>query len=122
MAHGRICRIPSILSVTLLQIEDVVRIRIETLFVVCTAELYNAHILAEDLREQLGPYSGEAALIAALYRRYGEACLERMEGAFAFALWDGSQKQLLLATDRFAMRPALFCYSRLSDLCFPYRR
>lgn len=75
------------------------------LAVVCAAELYNAAALREELGAALPAEAGEAALIAALYRRHALDCVRRLQGAFAFALWDGERARLLLATDGFAIQP-----------------
>ena len=75
------------------------------LTVVCAAELYDATDLRRQLRDTLPAGAGEAALIAALYRRYGRECVRYLHGAFSFALWDANQERLLLATDAFAIQP-----------------
>ena len=79
------------------------------LTVVCAAELYNAPALRQHLHEVLPADAGEAAIIAALYRRYGLECVTHLSGAFAFALWDAQAERLLLATDAFAIQPLHYC-------------
>lgn len=49
--------------------------------------------------------TGDAALVVAAYQRWGEGCVARLLGDFAFALWDGGAQRLLLARDHFGMRP-----------------
>ncbi|MDX2165616.1 MAG: asparagine synthase-related protein [Deltaproteobacteria bacterium] len=75
------------------------------LTVVCAAELYNAAVLREEVGDALPPAAGEAALIAALYRRHQLGCVRQLQGAFAFALWDVERARLLLATDGFGIQP-----------------
>jgi asparagine synthase (glutamine-hydrolysing) len=75
------------------------------LTVVCAAELYNAAALRRELDDVLPRDAGEAAIIAALYRRYGLECVGRLHGAFSFALWDAQRERLLLATDAFGIQP-----------------
>lgn len=75
------------------------------LFVVASAEIYNARELNQQLSSHRIAAVPEPALIAALYRRYGIDCVRQLEGAFAFAIWDSRQGQLLLATDPFGIRP-----------------
>ncbi|MFN2123382.1 MAG: asparagine synthetase B, partial [Candidatus Promineifilaceae bacterium] len=48
-----------------------------------------------------------------LYEEYGEQCVERLQGMFAFAIWDGRQEKLLLARDHLGQKP-LF-YAREGD-------
>lgn len=64
-----------------------------------------------ELRRALGadaagiPDGDPAALVLALYRRHGEDFLDRLNGDFALALWDGRRRRLLLARDRAGVRP-----------------
>lgn len=44
-------------------------------------------------------------VILRAYLRWGVACADRLLGAFAFALWDGRARRLLLARDAFGLRP-----------------
>lgn len=63
-----------------------------------------------ELARDLGaaPGAGEAELVAAAYRRWGEAFLERLSGDFALALWDPAGRSLLLARDPFGIRPLYY--------------
>jgi asparagine synthase (glutamine-hydrolysing) len=54
-----------------------------------------------------------AAILAALYRKHGADIAGRLRGDLAFALWDRSVRRLLLAVDRFAIRP--LCYAARGD-------
>ena len=47
--------------------------------------------------------------ILAAYEKWGEACVEHIIGAFAFALWDGRAQRLFLARDPMGVKP-LFVY------------
>src|SRR5690606_27032104 len=46
----------------------------------------------------------DADVILAAYRRWGIDCARHLIGDFAFAIWDGSRRQLFLARDPMAMR------------------
>ena len=48
---------------------------------------------------------GDAELILLAYLEWGEDCLNRLLGDFAFAIWDPRQQKLLGARDHFGMRP-----------------
>lgn len=50
----------------------------------------------------------DAALILAAYRRWGEACAERLLGDFAFAVWDSAERALFCARDIFGERPFFY--------------
>src|SRR4051794_34909186 len=39
------------------------------------------------------------------YQRWGEQCVERLRGMFAFAIWDGKKQRLFMARDRFGEKP-----------------
>jgi asparagine synthase (glutamine-hydrolysing) len=64
-----------------------------------------------DLVERLGgahvfgtAQPGTGALLLAAYRTWGTACPDHLLGDFAFALWDGTARRLLLACDPMALR------------------
>lgn len=48
---------------------------------------------------------GDAAILLAGLERWGENCLERIVGDFAFAFWDAKRRRLLLARDPMGQRP-----------------
>ncbi len=50
----------------------------------------------------------------ALYRKYGRDFSSQLRGAFAFAMWDHSSKELLVVTDYYGIRPVVT--TRQSDL------
>lgn len=75
--------------------------------IVCNGEIYNHHELREEL-EALGhrfaSHSDVETIIHA-YEEYGIECLIKLRGMFAFALWDGKNRKLLLARDRMGEKP-----------------
>jgi asparagine synthase (glutamine-hydrolysing) len=56
--------------------------------------------------------TSDAALVLACYRRFGEGFATCLNGDFAFALWDDTKRQLVLARDLIGVRPL---YSWTSD-------
>lgn len=88
-----------------------------TVWVVYNGEVYNH----QDLREQLIARGhrfrsrSDTETIVHLYEDYGSECVQHLRGMFAFALWDGPRKRLLLARDRLGIKPL---YYRLSNETF----
>lgn len=67
----------------------------------------------EDLVEQLTgtvehPLDTDADLILAAYEHWGAECPSHLVGDFAFAVWDGPRRELFVARDPFAVRPAFY--------------
>ena len=59
----------------------------------------------DDLRRALGEPGDDGALLLAAYERWGIGLLDRVEGAFSFALWDGRAGRLHVARDAMGLRP-----------------
>jgi len=75
--------------------------------IVFNGEIYNFRALRREL-EQAGftfRTSGDTEVILAAYQRWGVNCLSRLDGMFAFALFDREKRQLFLARDRFGVKP-----------------
>lgn len=49
--------------------------------------------------------AGDALLILHAYHAWGEDCVDRLLGDFAFAIWDGARRALFCARDRFGIKP-----------------
>ncbi|MGH7857806.1 MAG: asparagine synthase (glutamine-hydrolyzing), partial [Candidatus Binatia bacterium] len=79
-------------------------------WIVFNGEIYNHAILRREL-EALGHRfetrcDTEAILHA--YEEWGERCVERFFGMFAFAIWDASGRELFLARDRLGVKPLYY--------------
>ncbi len=81
-----------------------------TIWVVHNGEIYNYRDLRRQLQEQGHRFATESdtEVIVHAYEQYGLKSLTRLRGMFAFALWDGEQRQLLLARDRVGEKPLLY--------------
>ncbi|MCL2217368.1 MAG: asparagine synthase (glutamine-hydrolyzing) [Defluviitaleaceae bacterium] len=71
-------------------------------------ELYNKEEILKELlaKGSRFPETSDATIVLHAYATWGQSCVERMNGVFAFALWDGSQ--LFLARDRLGLRPLFY--------------
>ncbi|MEM6856371.1 MAG: XrtA/PEP-CTERM system amidotransferase [Pseudomonadota bacterium] len=70
-------------------------------------EIYNFKALREELVGEGARFAtqGDTEVILAAWQRWGVDCLERLDGMFAFALYDLDKRQLFLARDRFGVKP-----------------
>jgi asparagine synthase (glutamine-hydrolysing) len=82
---------------------------------VFNGEIYNFRELAAELGLALRSTSDTEVLLGA-YARWGDACLERFIGMFAFAIYDTHAKRLFCARDRFGVKP--FHYAEADDGAF----
>ena len=64
----------------------------------------------EALRRQLGapPSASGAELIRAAYLRWGQDCVHRLDGDFAFVVFDARDRSVFGARDRFGVRPFVY--------------
>lgn len=85
------------------------------LAIVFNGEIYNFRELRKELEARGAQLrtQGDTEVILAAYEQWGAACVERLHGMFAFAIYDARQRELFLARDRFGVKP-LF-YVQLSD-------
>ncbi|HNN55943.1 MAG TPA: asparagine synthase (glutamine-hydrolyzing), partial [Novosphingobium sp.] len=82
---------------------------------VFNGEIYNYRELREELRGLGARFhtDGDSEVILAAWQRWGPDCLPRLQGMFAFAIYDCEARSLFLARDRLGVKP-LF-YAPLSD-------
>ncbi|MGK5627874.1 asparagine synthase (glutamine-hydrolyzing) [Streptomyces sp. URMC 123] len=80
---------------------------------VVNGEIYNHRELARTLPPDRRPRTGsDCAVLLPLYQRHGLDFLDRVRGMFALALWDRRRRRLLLARDRFGIKPLFLTRDR----------
>lgn len=81
-----------------------------TLRIVFNGEIFNYLELQEELRAKGHVFAGrsDTEVILHLYQEYGTACVERMNGQWAFAIWDKTARRLFLSRDRMGIRPLYY--------------
>jgi asparagine synthase (glutamine-hydrolysing) len=86
-----------------------------TVVAVFNGELYNFPKLREELAERGHEVRGrgDTPVLPHLYEEFGPRFVERLDGMFAFALWDAPRKRLVLARDRLGKKPLV--WTRLDD-------
>ena len=80
-------------------------------------EIYNYIELRRELGVENFRTTSDTEVILRAYERWGEACVERLRGMFAFALWDAKAGKLFIARDRFGIKP-FYHYSDGSRFVF----
>src|SRR6267378_2857095 len=83
-------------------------------WIVFNGEIYNFRELRKELEGAGVEFKShsDTEVILAAYRVWGESCLTRLGGMFAFALWDEPRKRLLLARDPMGIKPLYYYQSK----------
>jgi asparagine synthase (glutamine-hydrolysing) len=70
-------------------------------------EIYNYRELRRELEAHGHRFRSatDTEVLLASYRQWGERCVERFNGMWAFAIWDGERRTLFCSRDRFGVKP-----------------
>lgn len=81
--------------------------------IIYDGEIYNSEEIKNYIKDKytLDGMESDAELILILYHLYGNKFLERINGVFAIAIWNESNKELILARDRFGIKPLFYSLS-----------
>jgi asparagine synthase (glutamine-hydrolysing) len=78
-------------------------------WIVFNGEIYNFRDLRSEISSVKPDYAwhttSDTEVLLAAYDTWGERCVERLNGMFAFAVWDENDKSLFLARDRMGQKP-----------------
>jgi len=82
----------------------------ESVWITYNGEIYNHVELRARLEARGHRYRTrtDTETILHLYEEHGERCVERLQGMFAFAIWDRRRRTLLLARDRLGIKPLYY--------------
>jgi asparagine synthase (glutamine-hydrolysing) len=81
-----------------------------TLWIVFNGEIFNYLELREELLARGHQFAtrSDTEVILHLFEDYGEGCVSRLNGQWAFAIWDKRHRRLFLSRDRLGVRPLFY--------------
>ena len=88
--------------------------------IVFNGEIYNFQELRRELADLGATFrtEGDTEVILAAWQHWGPDCLQRLNGMFAFALYDIDKRQLFLARDRLGVKPLFMAHLSDGSLAF----
>lgn len=88
------------------------------IWIVFNGEIYNYLELRRELESKghLFATNSDTETILHAYEEYGEECVQKLRGMFAFAIWDEKRQMLFLARDRIGIKPLYYALTGESFL------
>jgi len=90
------------------------------LALVYNGELYNFELLKAELEAQGVVFHSrsDTEVLLRAWQQWGDGCLARLRGMFAFAIWDMRDSRIYLARDHVGVKPLYYGFTRGGDLVF----
>src|SRR6188508_3351147 len=84
-----------------------------SLWITFNGEIFNYVELRDELLKKGHRFAtrSDTEVILHLYQEEGERCVERLNGQWAFAIWDAKRQKLFLSRDRLGVRPLFYTES-----------
>jgi asparagine synthase (glutamine-hydrolysing) len=83
-----------------------------SLTITFNGEIYNYLELKDELHDEGVAFNtdSDTEVLLALYNRYGKDCLDKLDGMFAFSIWDERKQELFCARDRVGEKPFFYTW------------
>ena len=78
------------------------------LVLVFNGEIFNYKELRKELSGETFFSETDSEILLRAFKLWGKECLQRLNGMFAFAIWDRKKRELFLARDRFGIKPLYY--------------
>lgn len=90
-----------------------------SIWIVCNGEIYNHLSLRSDLekRGHIFRTKSDVESILHAYEEYGEESFQKLNGMFAFIIWDKNKKLFLLVRDRIGIKPLYYYLDKKRFVC-----
>lgn len=80
-------------------------------FVLCfNGEIYNYKEIAQDLELDDKFKNSDTLVLLAAYSKWGKSCLDKLDGMFAFCIYDKFKKNIFIARDRLGVKPLYYYF------------
>lgn len=81
--------------------------------IVFNGEIYNYIEIREDLKQKGCTFrtNSDTEVLLASYKEWGEACLHRFNGMWAFVVYDRAKKKIFAARDRYGVKPFYYLHT-----------
>ncbi|MFA6392457.1 MAG: asparagine synthase (glutamine-hydrolyzing), partial [Patescibacteria group bacterium] len=83
-----------------------------SIWIIFNGEIYNYLELRKELEKRGHSFQSDTdtEVIICAYKEWGEKCLEKFNGMWAFAIWDKNKKELFCSRDRFGIKPFYYFF------------